>query len=118
MVPCPKVHGGSATAEFRNDPEEAHVEVAHQYLHSEIINLSPEPLPELGPFPLHFRFICKRMVHVHHHDDVLVPNEAHVLVQEDLHDNAACPFNALFIAANVEVSVRRRAVPVELQRVR
>ena len=40
-VPCAQVNHCSATAEFWYDPEEGHVEVAHQDLHAEPRDLVP-----------------------------------------------------------------------------
>ena len=44
-VPCAQAHHCSATAEFWYDFEEGHIEVAHQDLHLERVDLPPKPVP-------------------------------------------------------------------------
>ena len=46
-VPCAQVNHYSLLAEFWYDPEEGHIKVAHQDLHSAVIDLQLKPIPKV-----------------------------------------------------------------------
>ena len=70
-----------------------HIEVAHQDLHLEPIDLLPKPVPKGFELVWAQDQIGELVVHVHHHGNVLSSEEAHVVQQGDLRDDAArvCP---------------------------
>ena len=88
-VPCAQINLYSATAEFWYDPEERHIEIAHQDLHIEGFDLLRKPIPKLIEPVLFQDQIGELIVHVHHHGNVLSSEETHVVRQGDLRDDAA-----------------------------